>query len=55
MLQVIITIAILVFVLGGLMAISLSRKEGRALQKSCGCTIPGEDGEKGSCVSKCES
>ncbi len=53
MLQVIVTVVILVAVLGGLMAISLSRKEGRELQKSCGCSIPDKDGKKGSCVSKC--
>jgi hypothetical protein len=55
MLQVIVTIGILVFVLGGLMAISLSRKEGKELKKSCGCAVPGEEGKGGSCVSKCES
>lgn len=49
MLQIILTIGILLFVLGGLFAISLSRKEGRELKKSCGCSIPGQDGHEKGC------
>ncbi|MDA3893476.1 MAG: hypothetical protein PF517_17570 [Salinivirgaceae bacterium] len=55
MLQIIVTILILLIVLGGLLAISLSRGEGKELKKSCGCSIPDADGKTGSCVSSCES
>lgn len=53
MLQVFVTIAIMAFVFGGLFAITLSRKEGRELKKSCGCSLPGSEG--GSCASSCQS
>lgn len=36
MIQTIVTIGVLLLVMGGLFAISLSRKEGRELRKSCG-------------------
>jgi hypothetical protein len=55
MFQIFVTIAILALVMGGLFAITLSRKDGRELKKSCGCSIPGPDGKIGSCVSSCES
>lgn len=56
MIQVIVTIVILLLVLGGLLAISLSRGEGKELKKSCGCSIPGVDGaSEESCASSCES
>lgn len=56
MLQIAVTILILLIVLGGLLAITLSRGEGKELKKSCGCSVPGEEGSSGSsCVSSCDS
>lgn len=55
MIQVIATIVLLLIVLGGLLAISLSRGEGKELKKSCGCAVPDVNGNKSSCVSSCES
>lgn len=51
MIQILVTIVILVLVFGGLLVITLSRKEGKELQKSCGCSV---DGNKSSCVSSCD-
>jgi hypothetical protein len=53
--QIFVTIAVLAFVMGGLFAVTLSRKEGRELKKSCGCSVPGAEGEGGSCVNSCQS
>jgi len=56
MLQIIVTIALVLIIFGGFFAITLSRKEGRELKKSCGCSIPGIDGDKESgCISNCQS
>lgn len=55
MLQIIVTILVLVLVLGGLLAISLSRSDDKQLKKSCGCSVPGSDGDTGTCVSSCDS
>jgi hypothetical protein len=56
MLQIAVTLLILLIVLGGLFAITLSRGEGKELKKSCGCSVPGTDGNEGSsCVSSCDS
>lgn len=56
MLQILVSVFVLIIVLGGLFAITLSRGEGKELKKSCGCALPGADGEKGSnCVSSCEN
>jgi len=51
MFQVLVAIGVLLVVMGLLFVISLSRKEGRELQKSCGCNVTGE---KSSCVSSCD-
>ncbi len=53
MIQVVLTIAILVLVLGGMLALSLSRKEGKELKKSCSCAIPGQESDGDSCVTSC--
>jgi|GEM_PF-6941668 hypothetical protein len=54
MLQIVVTITLMLIVFGGFFAITLSRKEGRELKKSCGCSIPGEEGTSGSsCVGSC--
>jgi len=56
MLQILITIALLLIVFGGLFAISLGRGEGKELKKSCGCSVPGVPSESNSsCISKCDS
>lgn len=51
MIQIVAAIGVLLVVMGLLFVISLSRKDGRELQKSCGCSVTGE---KSSCVSKCD-
>jgi len=55
MLQIIVTIFVLVLVLGGLLAISLSRSEDKQLKKSCGCSVPGPNGKTESCAGSCEN
>ena len=55
MLQIVVSIVILVIVLGGLLAISITRTDGKELKKSCGCALPGNEGKSSSgCVSSCE-
>jgi len=55
MLQIIVTIVLLLVIFGGFFAITLNRKEGRELKKSCGCAIPGIEGDSESgCVSNCQ-
>ncbi len=56
MLQIAVTITLMILIFGGFFAITLSRKEGRELKKSCGCAIPGEDStSESSCVGNCQS
>lgn len=53
MLQLIVSIGIMVIIMGFFFFITFNRKEGRELKKSCGCSIPGNEG--GSCVGSCQS
>ncbi|MFA6400750.1 MAG: hypothetical protein WCX31_03875 [Salinivirgaceae bacterium] len=56
MLQIIVTITLMILIFGGFFVITLNRKEGRELKKSCGCSIPGDEGASGtSCAGSCNS
>ncbi len=53
MLQIIVTIVILFFVLGGLFALSMSRGERKEFNKSCNCSLPDAMSNDTGCVNHC--
>ncbi|MCK9205801.1 MAG: hypothetical protein M0P66_01700 [Salinivirgaceae bacterium] len=53
MLQIFVSLAIMIVIMGVFFAITVNRKEGRELKKSCGCSIPGN--EKSGCMGSCQS